>query len=95
MKLLIKPCRVDILGREIYIFFIDFQLIPVISNITNSNPIQLKIEGIDFFVPQRGDKKSLIDLSIRNTTYYKIEKLIMNRQMNWHKLKSFNFAFEI
>ena len=47
-----------------------------------ANPIQLKIEGIDFFVPQRGDKKSLIDLSIRNTTYYKIEKLKQEKLVN-------------
>lgn len=28
-----------------------------------------------FFVPQRGDKKALIDLSIRNAKYYRLEKL--------------------
>jgi excinuclease ABC subunit C len=33
-------------------------------------------------VPQRGDKKSLIDLSIRNTTYYKIEKLKQEKLVN-------------
>ncbi len=47
-----------------------------------ANPIKLKLEGIDFFVPQRGDKKSLIDLSIRNTTYYKIEKLKQEKLVN-------------
>jgi excinuclease ABC subunit C len=47
-----------------------------------SHPIKLKIEGIEFFVPQRGDKKSLIDLSIRNTTYYKMEKLKQEKLVN-------------
>jgi excinuclease ABC subunit C len=32
------------------------------------------IEGIDFFVPQRGDKKKLLELSERNVEYYKREK---------------------
>lgn len=34
-----------------------------------------EMEGIQFFVPQRGDKKALIDLSVRNAKYYRIEKL--------------------
>ncbi len=33
------------------------------------------IEGVQFFAPQRGEKKALIDLSIRNATYYRLEKL--------------------
>jgi excinuclease ABC subunit C len=37
--------------------------------------VEWKMEGIDFFVPQRGDKKALIELSIRNAKYYRIEKL--------------------
>jgi len=47
-----------------------------------SHPVKLKIEGIDFFVPQRGDKKSLIELSIRNTSYYKMEKLKQEKIVN-------------
>ncbi len=47
-----------------------------------AHAIQLKLEGIDFFVPQRGDKKNLIDLSIRNTTYYKMEKLKQEKLVN-------------
>ena len=35
----------------------------------------MQLPDIQFFVPQRGDKKSLIDLSKRNTTYFRIEKL--------------------
>ena len=37
--------------------------------------IDLQFVDLTFFVPQRGDKKQLIDLSLRNATYYRIEKL--------------------
>ncbi|MBI1837607.1 MAG: excinuclease ABC subunit UvrC [Flavobacteriia bacterium] len=37
--------------------------------------IELKIDGIHFFVPQKGDKKQLVDLSVRNAKFYKLEKL--------------------
>ena len=40
-----------------------------------SAKIGLKLEGVEFFVPQRGDKKSLIELSERNTKFYRLEKL--------------------
>lgn len=36
--------------------------------------VNLKLEGVQFTVPQRGDKKHLIDLSIRNAKFYKLEK---------------------
>ncbi len=36
--------------------------------------LHLELEGIQFFVPQRGDKKALIDLSVRNATYYRLER---------------------
>lgn len=39
-----------------------------------SHPIDLELEGISFFAPQRGDKKALIELSERNTKFYKLEK---------------------
>lgn len=35
---------------------------------------ELELEGISFFLPQRGDKRSLIELSQRNATFYKLEK---------------------
>ncbi|GAA0876400.1 excinuclease ABC subunit UvrC [Wandonia haliotis] len=35
----------------------------------------VKLEGIRFFVPQRGDKKELLDLSLRNTRAYRMDKL--------------------
>jgi excinuclease ABC subunit C len=37
-------------------------------------PVGFDLEGIKFFVPQRGDKKELIDLSLRNAKFYKLEK---------------------
>ena len=37
--------------------------------------LDLQIEGISFVVPQRGDKKHLLDLSIRNAKFYRLEKL--------------------
>lgn len=38
------------------------------------NELNLKLEGVQFFVPQRGDKKALIDLSERNANFYRLEK---------------------
>jgi len=40
-----------------------------------SHPIDLEIEGVEFAVPQKGEKKKLIDLSIKNAMYYRQEKL--------------------
>ena len=34
----------------------------------------LKIEGLKFFTPQRGDKKHLLDLSRRNAKFYRLER---------------------
>jgi len=45
-------------------------------------PIDLKIEGIQFSVPQKGDKKHLIELSIRNGKFYKLEKLKKEKIVN-------------
>jgi excinuclease ABC subunit C len=39
-----------------------------------SEPVGFDLEGIKFSVPQRGDKKELIDLSLRNAKFYKLEK---------------------
>lgn len=44
--------------------------------------LNLKIDGLQFFVPQRGDKKQLIDLSLRNVSYYKLEKLKQEKIIN-------------
>jgi excinuclease ABC subunit C len=37
--------------------------------------IDWNLEDMFFFAPQRGDKKALIDLSIRNAKFYRLEKL--------------------
>lgn len=36
--------------------------------------VDFKLDGIDFFVPQRGDKKALVDLSARNARFFQLEK---------------------
>lgn len=38
-------------------------------------PVDWEMEGLQFFVPQRGDKKALLDLSLRNAKFYRLEKL--------------------
>lgn len=43
------------------------------------------IQGIQLFVPQRGDKKSLLDLSKRNATFYRLEKRKQDRIKNPEK----------
>ncbi|MCT4561252.1 MAG: excinuclease ABC subunit UvrC [Crocinitomicaceae bacterium] len=37
--------------------------------------LDLEIPEVQLFVPQRGDKKNLIDLSLRNCTFFRLEKL--------------------
>ncbi len=37
-------------------------------------PIDLPLENVKFSVPQRGDKKALLELSQRNLKYYRLEK---------------------
>jgi excinuclease ABC subunit C len=39
-----------------------------------SGELDIELEGMHFFSPQRGDKKALIDLSERNTRFYRLEK---------------------
>ena len=39
-------------------------------------------EGIDFVVPQRGDKRTLLALSLKNAEQYRIEKLKMMEKLN-------------
>lgn len=38
-------------------------------------PLNFKLAGVTFNVPQRGDKKQLVDLSLRNAKFYRMEKL--------------------
>lgn len=42
----------------------------------------LKIEGLKFFTPQRGDKKHLLDLSKRNAKFYRLERQKQERLKN-------------
>lgn len=37
--------------------------------------IEWEMDGYRFFAPQRGDKKALVDLSLRNAKFYRLEKL--------------------
>ena len=47
----------------------------VAKEILVENPINWEMEGYRFFAPQRGDKKSLVELSLRNAKFYRLEKL--------------------
>ncbi|MGC9354939.1 MAG: excinuclease ABC subunit UvrC [Mariniphaga sp.] len=37
-------------------------------------PLKTRLDGITFKVPQKGDKKKLLDLSYRNAKYFRLEK---------------------
>jgi len=43
---------------------------------------QMELEGITFTVPQRGDKKTLLDLSIMNGKQYKFDRLKQAEKLN-------------
>lgn len=40
------------------------------------------LENVQFFVPQRGDKKALLELSVRNAKFYRLEKLKQEKIMD-------------
>jgi excinuclease ABC subunit C len=44
--------------------------------------IDVELPGIQFFVPQKGDKKHLVDLSLRNAKFYRLEKLKQEKIKN-------------
>ncbi|HIP32241.1 MAG TPA: excinuclease ABC subunit UvrC [Crocinitomicaceae bacterium] len=44
--------------------------------------IDLELDEVSFFVPQRGDKKALVDLSKRNTKFFRLEKLKQEKIKN-------------
>jgi excinuclease ABC subunit C len=46
------------------------------------NELDLEIPGIQFFIPQRGDKKHLVELSARNAKFYRLEKLKQEKIKN-------------
>lgn len=45
-------------------------------------PLDLELEGVTITVPQRGDKKKLLDLSIMNGKQYKVDKLKQAEKLN-------------
>ena len=44
--------------------------------------LEIPLEGIKITVPQKGDKKTLLDLSLRNARQYKLDKLKRNEYLN-------------
>lgn len=44
--------------------------------------VELPLEGVSITIPQRGDKKTLLDLSMRNVRQYKVDKLKRNEYLN-------------
>ncbi len=46
----------------------------ITTEVLLAEDIDIELEGTKFFVPQRGDKKALIELSQRNTKFYRLEK---------------------
>ena len=44
--------------------------------------VKVKLEGVTFTIPQRGDKKTLLDLSIKNGLQYKFDRLKQAEKLN-------------
>ncbi len=44
--------------------------------------VELPLEDVSITIPQRGDKKTLLDLSIRNVKQYKVDKLKRTEYLN-------------
>lgn len=57
-----------------------FQLEP--EEVLLSEPIELEMEGVEFKVPQRGDKRQLVDLSLRNAKQFRMDKLKQMMQVD-------------
>lgn len=45
-------------------------------------PVDMELAGVTFTIPQRGDKKKLLDLSIMNGKQYKVDKLKQSEKLN-------------
>lgn len=45
-------------------------------------PLDLELEGVNFTIPQRGDKKHLLELSIMNVKQYKVDRLKQAEKLN-------------
>ncbi|TVQ81886.1 MAG: excinuclease ABC subunit C, partial [Flavobacteriales bacterium] len=46
-----------------------------ISEVYLSHEVEMEIPGVHFHVPQRGDKRALVELSIKNAKYHRLERL--------------------
>ena len=44
--------------------------------------VKVKLEGVTFTIPQRGDKKTLLDLSLKNGLQYKFDRLKQAEKLN-------------
>lgn len=44
------------------------------SEIIVENALDFEVKGLKFFTPQRGDKKQLLDLSLRNAKYFRLQR---------------------
>ena len=45
-------------------------------------PLDMELEGVTFTIPQRGDKKHLLELSILNVKQYKVDRLKQAEKLN-------------
>jgi excinuclease ABC subunit C len=45
-------------------------------------PLDFKLEGIKFVIPERGDRKKLLELSNQNVRQYKLDKLKQTEKLN-------------
>lgn len=45
-------------------------------------PIDIELEGVCFTIPQKGDKKTLLDLSLTNVKQYKLDRLKQAEKLN-------------
>lgn len=43
---------------------------------------QFKVDGVTFTIPQKGDKRKLLDLSVKNANFYRLERLKMSEKAN-------------
>ena len=52
----------------------------------------IQLEGIQYIIPQRGDKKQLLDLSMRNVAYFKLDRerqrSLKKEDSKWHILQT-------
>ena len=54
----------------------------VATEVLVETPIDWELENTRFFVPQRGDKKALVELSLRNAKFYRLEKMKQEKIKN-------------